>query len=86
MERNREEVFADYILENNATIRTTAKVFGYSKSTVHNDVSNKLKKSNFNLYKKVKTILENNFSEKHIRGGNATKKKYENNKKIIKKI
>ena len=65
MERNREEVFADYILENNATIRTTAKVFGYSKSTVHNDVSNKLKKSNFNLYKKVKQILENNFSEKH---------------------
>lgn len=52
-------------------------MFKTSKSTVHNDVSNKLKKSNYALYKKVQIVLKNNFNEKHIRGGNATKMKYE---------
>ena len=85
MKKRREEVFAEYILEHNCTIRNVAAVFGYSKSTVHNDVSNKLKKSNYYLYKRVKIVLENNFSQKHIRGGNSTKMLYKNIKKNIKK-
>ena len=79
------EVFARYIIDNQTTIREAAKHFSYSKSTVHNDVSKKLKKTNFPLYKKLKKILENNFSEKHIRGGMATKNKFKNIKKINKK-
>lgn len=68
--------FARYIITYNATIRQTAKVFGYSKSTVHNDLKNKLKKLDKNLYKKIKIILNNNFLQKHLRGGEATRKKY----------
>ena len=73
----RPEVLGDYIAKHNATIRETARVFNISKSTVHIDVSKKLKKINLMLYKQVKTILDINFKEKNIRGGNATKKKYE---------
>jgi putative DeoR family transcriptional regulator, stage III sporulation protein D len=68
--------FANYIVENNATIRQTASVFGYSKSTVHNDIQKKLKKTDNKLFEKVKIILQNNFLEKHIRGGMSTKQKY----------
>lgn len=68
--------FANYIVENNATIRQTASVFGYSKSTVHNDIQKKLKKVDNKLFEKVKIILQNNFLEKHIRGGQSTKQKY----------
>lgn len=70
-------MFAEFIISNNCTIRYAAAKFKTSKSTVHNDVSNKLKKSNYALYKKVQIVLRNNFNEKHIRGGNATKMKYE---------
>lgn len=72
----RSEEFARYIISNKTTIRETAKHFGYSKSTVHNDVSNKLKKTNKKLFLKVNKILKNNFQEKHIRGGESTKNKY----------
>lgn len=68
--------FANYIIEKNATLRQTAKVFGYSKSTVHNDISKKLKKIDNNLFEQVKIILDINFNEKHLRGGEATKNKY----------
>ena len=79
---NRVLNFANYIIENNATIRQTANVFGYSKSTVHNDIQKKLKKINNLLYEKVKIILNKNFLEKHLRGGESTKQKYLNiNKK-----
>jgi putative DeoR family transcriptional regulator (stage III sporulation protein D) len=74
---SRAERFAQYILDNNSTIRKTAKYFNISKSTVHNDVSKKLRIYNYPLYKKVKKILIINFNEKHIRGGNSTKLKYE---------
>ena len=77
MNISRMEMFARFIIENNTTIRKTAKFFCYSKSTVHNDVSNNLKKYNLRLYAEVKTVLNKNFKEKHIRGGNATKRKYE---------
>lgn len=75
-------MFAKYIVFNNATIRETARYYGYSKSTVHNDISKKLRKINSVLYEEVRVILQNNFFEKHIRGGLATKNKYEKNKSL----
>ncbi|MGI6404228.1 MAG: sporulation transcriptional regulator SpoIIID [Oscillospiraceae bacterium] len=69
--------FANYIIEHNATVRQTAKKFNLSKSTVHKDVSERLKTINEDLYDKVKLVLEQNKSERHIRGGMATKNKYE---------
>ena len=66
-----------YIIEHNATVRQTAKKFNISKSTVHKDVSERLKTINEALYKQVKLVLEQNKSERHIRGGLATKNKYE---------
>ena len=69
-----------YIENAKETIRETAKVFGISKSSVHLDVSKRLKKIDFSLYENVKKILENNFNQKHIRGGEATRKKYLKNK------
>ena len=69
--------FANYIIEQNATVRQTAKKFNLSKSTVHKDVSERLRTINEGLYDKVKQVLEQNKSERHIRGGMATKTKYE---------
>lgn len=74
--------FGGFIFENNATIRQAARRFSYSKSTVHVDVSKRLKEVDENLFEKVKKVLENNFEEKHLRGGIATKNKYKNMKKI----
>lgn len=71
-------IFSKYIVENNATVRDTAKKFGISKSTVHKDVTQRLKEMNFDLYEKVRFVLNKNKAERHIRGGMATKKKYEN--------
>ena len=68
---------AQYIIENNATVRQTAKKYSISKSTVHKDVSERLRSYNESLYKQVKQVLEQNKSERHIRGGQATKHKYE---------
>ena len=70
---------ANHICETHDTIRKTANIYGYSKSTVHNDVSFKLKKLDYLLYKKTKKILNENFMEKHIRGGEATKNKFKKN-------
>ena len=67
---------ATYIIENNATVRATAKRFGISKSTVHKDVTIILKNVNRSLYLDVKSVLEKNKEERHLRGGEATKKKY----------
>ena len=72
---------ARYIIENNSTVRATAKIFNVSKSTVHKDVHERLTKINPVLYEQAKTILEQNKAERHIRGGMATKKKYENIKR-----
>ena len=65
-----------YIIENKETVRGTAKKFGISKSTVHKDVSQRLKSVTPSLYKEVKKILEINKAQRHIRGGIATKNKY----------
>lgn len=67
---------AEYIIKTGATVRATAKVFSYSKSTVHKDVTERLYKLDKRLHDKVKVVLEKNLSERHIRGGLATKKKY----------
>ena len=67
---------AVYIIENHATIRSAASRFGISKSTVHKDLTQRLKQCNRGLYLQVKQILEINKAERHIRGGLATKKKY----------
>lgn len=65
-----------YMIENKQTVRGAAKAFGISKSTVHKDVTERLKKVNKLLYLQVKTLLEQNKAERHIRGGQATKEKY----------
>lgn len=66
----------EYIIEEKATVRSTAKKFGVSKSTVHKDVSERLKRVNPQLYKQVKNVLEINKAQRHIRGGIATRNKY----------
>ena len=70
---------AVYIIENQSTVRAAAKKFGVSKSTVHMDVSTRLKKLNPALQNDVRKILDVNKAERHIRGGMATKQKFSNN-------
>ena len=67
---------AEYIIENNATVRAAAKRFGVSKSTVHKDITQRLEKQAPALWAEVKTVLEKNKAERHIRGGIATRIKY----------
>lgn len=67
---------ANFIINRNATVRKTAKEFGVSKSTVHKDVTERLEKINPILACKAKEILNVNKSERHIRGGLATREKY----------
>ena len=67
---------ANYIIDNNATVRSAAKEFHISKSTVHKDVTSRLPLLNRELYKKVLDILKTNKEQRHIRGGIATKEKY----------
>lgn len=67
---------AQYIVDNNATVRQTAKMFGISKSTIHKDVSSRIKYINPFLAGEVRKVLDINKSERHIRGGLATKEKY----------
>ena len=69
----------EYIVEHEATVRKTAKKFGISKSTVHKDVAQRLKYVDPQLYQKVKAILDENKAQRHIRGGSATKLKYQKN-------
>lgn len=71
---------ANYILDNNLTIRKTAKIYKMPKSTLHYNVTRKLININYNLYLKLHRYLQNNFNEKHIRGGIATKNKYKKSK------
>ena len=66
----------DYIVKNRATVRSAAKAFSVSKSTVHMDVTKRLKNIEPNLYADVRKVLEINKAQRHIRGGLATKEKY----------
>ena len=70
------EMLATYMIENDLTVRAVAARFGISKSTVHKDVTEKLLHEDRALYQAVKRVLEVNKSERHLRGGEATKQKY----------
>ena len=69
--------FAQYIIDTRATVRATAKKFDYSKTTVHKDITERLRHCNPQLYAEVRKNLDINKEERHIRGGMATKHKYE---------
>ena len=77
-------ILASYLVENNTTVRGVAAHFGISKSTVHKDVTQALKRVNKPLYYQVKQVLAVNKQERHIRGGEATRQKYikEDHKKL----
>ena len=70
-----------YIVDTKATVRQAAAVFGVSKSTVHKDVTERLPRVSKDLARKVKRILDLNKAERHIRGGEATRRKYRRNQK-----
>ena len=72
----RATLLGEYIIDTGATVRATAKVFKISKSTVHKDVTERLKKEDPALYGEVKKVLEKNKQNRHIRGGMATREKY----------
>ncbi len=74
--QDRAVILGEYILDTGATVRAAAKVFKVSKSTVHKDVTERLKRENPRLYRQVKKVLEKNKRERHIRGGLATREKY----------
>lgn len=76
----RAAVLGEYIVKYKATVRCAAKAFGISKSTVHMDVTQRLKHTNPELYGEVREILDINKAQRHIRGGNATKEKYRREK------
>ena len=67
---------AQYIIENQATVRSAAARFGISKSTVHKDIQERLPAFNRSLYLQAKAVLEENKAQRHIRGGIATRRKY----------
>jgi len=71
----------EYMLKTGATVRQVANRFGVSKSTVHKDLTERLPEINPNLYEQVRKILETNKAQRHLRGGQATKEKYERCKK-----
>ena len=72
----------DYIIEHACTVRETAAVYGISKSTVHKDLTVILPRLNKGLYKEVRAVLDRNKEERHLRGGEATKHKYEHMKQL----
>ncbi len=74
--RERCELLAEYVIDTGATVRAAAIHFGVSKSTVHKDLTLRLKYTNPALYRQVKEILQINKSQRHLRGGEATRKKY----------
>ncbi|MBQ9085870.1 MAG: sporulation transcriptional regulator SpoIIID [Clostridia bacterium] len=74
-------ILATYLVENKATVRAVASRFGISKSTVHKDVTQHLKRINHPLYLQVKEVLEINKKERHLRGGEATRQKYQQERK-----
>ena len=79
--KERCETLALYMIENQCTVRSAASHFGVSKSTVHKDVTKVLKHCNKALYDQVNELLCKNKAERHLRGGEATKRKYAKNKR-----
>lgn len=76
----RTKQIANYVINFNCTIRQVAKIFNMAKSTVHYDLKYRLPKTDMAMFLKVQKILEKNFQEKNIRGGEATRQKYIKNK------
>ncbi len=76
-------MLARYIIERNATVRAAAQKFGISKSTVHKDVSQRLRTFNPSLYRSVRKVLDTNKIERHMRGGLATREKYLRRKQAL---
>lgn len=72
-----------YIIEEGATVRQAAKQFGISKSTVHKDATERLEQINLRLAQEVRKVLDLNKSERHIRGGQATKQKYAHRHRLL---
>ena len=70
---------AVYLIETGATVRSAARHFGISKSTVHKDLSQRLNQYNYELYVQARQVLDRNKQERHIRGGMATRRKYKGN-------
>ena len=67
---------AVYIIDNQATVRSAAQKFGISKSTVHKDLTQRLEQCDQGLYRQVRTVLDRNKAQRHLRGGRATQQKY----------
>ena len=82
---NRACQLAVYLIETGGTVRSAAKHFGVSKSTVHKDLSERLAQHNRSLYLQVRNTLDTNKAQRHIRGGNATREKYKR-KKLLKRL
>lgn len=76
---------ADWIIANRSTVRAAAERFGVSKSTVHKDLTERLRQIDRLSYEKVRLILEQNKAERHLRGGDATKRKYSQQKQMKKR-
>ena len=74
---------ANHVLSTGGTVRAVAEAFGVSKSTVHKDLTERLYQINPGLAKQVKAVLETNKAERHIRGGEATRRKYRDNKEKV---
>lgn len=74
--RRRVVDISTYIVDTKATVRQAATVFGVSKSTVHKDVTERLPKVNKELSQRVREVLDGNKAERHLRGGEATRRKY----------
>ena len=75
-------LLAEHLIEHQCTIRQAAAYFSISKSTVHKDISIRLRYVDKDLYEQAKRILDTNKSERHLRGGEATKRKYSRQKKL----
>mgnify|MGYP002521987030 FL=1 len=74
---------ACYIIENKSTVRSTARKFGISKSTVHKDITERLCRLDRELFSQVHALLETNKSERHLRGGEATRLKYKSYRRSV---
>ncbi|HBK69837.1 MAG TPA: stage III sporulation protein D [Firmicutes bacterium] len=74
--------FADYIITTNSTIRQTATVFGYSKTTVHKDLSQRLPSVDQVRFRQIQKIFRTHYMQKHIRGGESTRKLHEQRRKF----
>lgn len=77
------EKIATYMLDNNCTVRVAAKHFGIGKTTVHVEVTERLREVNKNLYNKIRVLLDNNWNERQVRGGKALKGYKKTHRRII---